>query len=210
MVQGLPVPQVYIVPSDRFCREMGPALGVNLAEFEFPAYFNFFVYKKRCTLVVDSPDARDNICRVFSETLLGPEQFRRRENPIAYEEEDFAPDFPRAAIPNFQKELEYFRIMPDGKELELDTLLNFCLFEKPSDGYSHNNLGVPPSVGITNEDENIGKESGSMTESVEDETVSKTSKNDDSMWPYKEGCWVGELRVVSVPYLDIITFGYCV
>ena len=127
MVQGLPVPQVYIVPSDRFCREMGPALGVNLAEFEFPAYFNFFVYKKRCTLVVDSPDARDNICRVFSETLLGPEQFRRRENPIAYEEEDFAPDFPRAAIPNFQKELEYFRIMPDGKELELDTLLDFCL-----------------------------------------------------------------------------------
>ena len=79
---GIPVPQVYIVPVERFCREMGPALGVNLAEFEFPAYFNFFVYKKRCTLVVDSLDAEENIRRVFAETLLGPAQFRREQNPM--------------------------------------------------------------------------------------------------------------------------------
>ena len=31
---GLDVPRVYIVPAERFCREMGPALGINLAEFE--------------------------------------------------------------------------------------------------------------------------------------------------------------------------------
>ena len=54
---GIAVPSVYIVPVDRFCRDMGPALGVNLAEFEFPAYFNFFVQRKRCTLIVDSVDA---------------------------------------------------------------------------------------------------------------------------------------------------------
>lgn len=141
---GLPVPQVYIVPVERFCREMGPALGVNLAEFEFPAYFNFFVYKKRCTLVVDSTDAEDNIRRVFSETLLGPAQFRREVNPIAYESEDFAPDFPRDAIPNFQKELQHFRIMPDGKELVIETLLDFRHFEMRSKG--HQNLGVPPPM----------------------------------------------------------------
>lgn len=119
MRMGLSVPQVYIVPVERFCREMGPALVVNLAEFDF------FIHKKRCTLVVDSADAEQNIRRVFSETLLGPAQFRRSENPIAYEPEDFAPDFPRDAIPNLQKELEYFRIMPDGKELVLETLLEF-------------------------------------------------------------------------------------
>ncbi|KAI2497897.1 Metallo-beta-lactamase superfamily [Fragilaria crotonensis] len=153
---GLSVPAVYIVPVERFCREMGPALGVNLAEFEFPAYFNFFIHKKVCTLVVDSEDAEQNIRRVFSETLLGPAQFRREVNPIAYEEEDFAPDFPRDAIPNFQKELEYFRIMPDGKELVLETLLNFRHFEMPGETGVHENLGVPPldywNTEITNKD----------------------------------------------------------
>jgi hypothetical protein len=84
---GIAVPSVYIVPVDRFCREMGPALGVNLAEFEFPAYFNFFVQRKRCTLVVDSVDAERNIQRVFSETLLGPLPFRRKGNPLTHAEE---------------------------------------------------------------------------------------------------------------------------
>jgi hypothetical protein len=142
MKLGLPVPQVYIVPVERFCREIGPALGVNLAEFEFPAYFNFFVYKKRCTLLVDSVDAEENIRRVFSETLLGPEQFRRELNPIAFEPEDFAPNFPKEAMPDFQKELKHFRIMPDGKELVIETILNFLHFEMRSDG--HDNLGIPP------------------------------------------------------------------
>lgn len=151
---GVPVPHVYIVPAERFCREMGPALGVNLAEFEFPAYFNFFVYKKQCTLVVDSQDAEDNICRVFEETLLGPKQFRRTGgDSIPYEEEDFAPDFPRNAIPNFEKELGFFRIMGDGSELTLDKLLTFCHFKQPRDGYSHDHLGVPPNLDSFNEHE---------------------------------------------------------
>lgn len=128
MKLGIPVPQVYIVPVERFCREMGPALGVNLAEFEFPAYFNFFVHKKRCTLVVDSSDAEENIRRVFSETLLGPAQFRGNNSKL-FEDEDFAPGFPRETIPNFPAELKHFRIMPDGKELVLETLLEFKHFE---------------------------------------------------------------------------------
>jgi hypothetical protein len=152
MKLGIPVPQVYIVPVERFCREMGPALGVNLAEFEFPAYFNFFVYKKRCTLVVDSEDAEENIRRVFSETLLGPAQFRREgENAMTHEPEDFAPDFPQAMIPNFARELKHFRIMPDGNELVIETLLEFRHFVMRSDG--HENLGVPPPLeGATEED----------------------------------------------------------
>ena len=31
---GLEVPRVFVVPVERFCREIGPALGINLAEFE--------------------------------------------------------------------------------------------------------------------------------------------------------------------------------
>ena len=143
MVLGLGVPSVYIVPVERFCREMGHALGVNLAEFEFPAYFNFFVQRKRCTLIVDSNDAEKNICRVFSETLLGPAQFRHPTNPIAYEPEDFADTYPREAIPNFQKELQHFRVMPDGKELVLEKLIKFNHFCIAESG-AHEGLGVPP------------------------------------------------------------------
>ena len=203
---GIPVPQIYIVPAERFCREMGPALGINMAEFEFPAYFNFFVYKKRCTLVVESQEAQDNICRVFSETLLGPEQFRRRENPIAFEEEDFAPDFPRDAIPNFQKELEHFRIMPDGTELELETLLDFCLFKMPGDGYSHNNLGVPPGLDMINgeddemDDEELDEglemlgegETGEEETAPKDEDEMEQRENSKFKWSYKKARWVGE------------------
>lgn len=142
---GLAVPEVYIVPVERFCREMGPALGVNLAEFEFPAYFNFFVHKKRCTLIVDNEEAERNIRLVFSETLLGPSKFRREEDPIPFEEEDFDPEFPREAIPNFTKELKHFRIMPDGKELVLETLLKFRHFDIPRDSV-HDTIGVPPPL----------------------------------------------------------------
>lgn len=164
---GLEVPSVYIVPVERFCREMGPALGVNLAEFEFPAYFNFFVQRKRCTLIVDSDDAERNIRRVFSETLLGPAQFRRENDFITHEEEDFAPDFPRDAIPNFQKEFKHFRIMPDGKELVLETLLKFRHFHSPKEGGSHEGLGIPPP--LDDESPNgVGrmKRSGSFNDSM--------------------------------------------
>merc|ERR1719410_128537 len=53
---GIEVPSTYIVPVERFCREIGPALGINLAEFEFPIYFNYFVRQKPCCLMVDSKE----------------------------------------------------------------------------------------------------------------------------------------------------------
>jgi hypothetical protein len=149
---GLGVPSVYIVPVERFCREMGPALGINLAEFEFPAYFNYFVRNKSCTLVVDSEDAENNIRRVFGETLLGPAQFRDHLNPKPNEDEDFDPSFPREARPNFYKEFYHFRTAEKStnyQELTIDTLLEFCHFKSAQHGregssISHDKLGVPP------------------------------------------------------------------
>ena len=144
---GLEVPSIYIVPADPFCRENGPALGVNLAEFEFPAYYNYFMQNKRCTLIVESEKAKSNICRVFSETLLGPAQFRRAENPIPHEEQDFSPNFPRDARPDFRKELRHFRTMPDGSELVLETLIGFCQFQEPAERIKSNDcIGTPPPV----------------------------------------------------------------
>lgn len=42
MIMGKEVPTYYIVPSQRFDTKFG----INVAEFEFPAYFNFFIKRK--------------------------------------------------------------------------------------------------------------------------------------------------------------------
>jgi len=201
---GLAVPNVYIVPVERFCREMGPALGVNLAEFEFPAYFNFFVYKKRCTLIVDNDEAESNIRRVFNETLFGPSKFRREKNPVPYDDQDFDPDFPREAIPNFTKELRHFRIMPDGKELVLETLLNFCHFDMPPDG-EHENIGLPPPLppGFTGDEEETEEEIADalfeMEEDLEEELLKQVAvpkdlqgveSREQKSWTYFQTRWI--------------------
>jgi len=46
-LQGVPIPSIYIIPTERFDKRHY----VNVAEFEFPAYFNFFVTKKKIKLI---------------------------------------------------------------------------------------------------------------------------------------------------------------
>lgn len=36
---GIEIPTYYIIPTNRFDKKFG----ISVAEFEFPAYFNFFV-----------------------------------------------------------------------------------------------------------------------------------------------------------------------
>jgi len=154
-------------------------------------------------LVVDSDDAEENIRRVFSETLLGPAQFRREENPIPCEEEDFAPDFPREAMPNFQKELEYFRIMPGGHELVCETLLSFCHFENRSDG--HENLGVPPAgedgEGVHDEEKELLEMDEDDQNEIEDEVKELAgaealeNMEKKSKWTYAKARFMGTYLV---------------
>ena len=70
LMLGIGVPTHYIVPTERFNKEFG----VVVAEFEFPAYFNFFVLRKKINLICTS-EAQDAIRVVFRETLLGPMDF---------------------------------------------------------------------------------------------------------------------------------------
>ena len=149
MILGMEVPSVYIVPVERFCRETGPALGINLAEFEFPAYFNYFVRQKRCTLIVDSGEAEEDIRSVFGETLLGPEIFRNRSFPVENVDEDFDPSFPKEQRPNFFREFMNFRVneaTDSSPELSIDTLVHFCHFQsRDSELRRNERLGVPPT-----------------------------------------------------------------
>lgn len=204
---GLDPPSVYIVPVDRFCRDMGPALGVNLAEFEFPAYFNFFVRGKRCTLIVDSVDAERNIRKVFNETLLGPAQFRQEDAPLSHAEEDFAPEFPKEAIPNFYRELKHFRIMPNGEELVLETLLKFCHFETAPDMNFRDNLGAPPKKrrGENEDDEKEGEDDGG--EEGEEEDDDGVNEGDDNNEDERDSGKIVKKSQKSLTYSQIRWIG---
>jgi len=70
MMMGLDVPVYYVLPSKRF--DFKACL--NVAEFEFPAYFNFFIRKKQVCLICNY-EAERAIRTVFQETLLGPLNF---------------------------------------------------------------------------------------------------------------------------------------
>ena len=70
MSMGLEVPTYYIIPTNRFDKNHG----VNVAEFEFPAYFNFFIKKKHVNLIC-TKEAEKAIRIVFQETLIGPDDY---------------------------------------------------------------------------------------------------------------------------------------
>eukprot|EP00752_Nemacystus_decipiens_P003821 g3515.t1 len=116
MAQGLPVPQYYVMPQETFCRTLGNSLGVNVAEFEFPAYYNFFLKGQTVKLIVDSAETENRIRALMQETLLGPEEI---DATI-----DFDKSVPVANRPDIAKELSYFRSF-NGKELSVDLLITF-------------------------------------------------------------------------------------
>lgn len=126
MKLGLPVPRHYIVPSEPFTKTLGANMGVNVAEFEFPAYCNFF-FKRQCVnLVVASADVEKRIRQVFQETLFGPETLDLTR--------DFPHSTPPADYPNLQKELEYFRRFGDTL-MSIDMLLKFTHFDDKNEAW---------------------------------------------------------------------------
>ncbi|KDO29025.1 hypothetical protein SPRG_06080 [Saprolegnia parasitica CBS 223.65] len=119
MALGLPVPMYFIVPSEPFTKTLGPNMGVNVAEFEFPAYCNFF-FKRQCVnLIVASQEVEDRIRRVFQETLFGPQVIDMRV--------DFPHAAPTSSYPNLEAELGYFRKF-GSTLITLEMLLKFTHF----------------------------------------------------------------------------------
>lgn len=114
---GLDVPGIFIVPTHRFDKRFC----LSVAEFEFPAYFSFFVKKKRVTLITDK-EGEEAIRAIFQETLLGPKDMSRYE-------EDFASNYPFK--PDLIKELGHFAKNPFNptEPLTVDLLINFVIFD---------------------------------------------------------------------------------
>eukprot|EP01103_Thecamoeba_quadrilineata_P016437 TRINITY_DN5497_c0_g1_i1.p1 TRINITY_DN5497_c0_g1~~TRINITY_DN5497_c0_g1_i1.p1 ORF type:complete len:828 (-),score=148.88 TRINITY_DN5497_c0_g1_i1:171-2429(-) len=114
----LETPEHYVFPDKRFDKSNG----LNLAEFEFPAYFNFFLKKRQINLVC-SQKGENVIRRVFQETLFGPE--------IIDNEDEFPRSYPPEVRPDLKKELNYFRRNPFNLSelLQIETLLRFTHFD---------------------------------------------------------------------------------
>lgn len=117
MAGGLAVPTLYVLPKQLFDRRRG----VNVAECEFPAYFNFFALKRKIRLLVDSLEDERRVRSVFEEALFGPSTMPS--------DSEFATDYDVALRPDFSRESNHFRRMPDGSRLDVDMLVEFLHFD---------------------------------------------------------------------------------
>lgn len=117
MALSLPLPSIYVVPPVLFDRRRG----LNLAEIEFPAYFNFFVMKRRATLVVESEATAERLRTMMRESLFAS---RRPTNP-----DEFDASIPLAARPDFARETDHFRRGADGRCLDVNDLIDFVVMK---------------------------------------------------------------------------------
>lgn len=70
LLLGIEVPQHFVISSNKFDRQYC----INTCEFEFPAYFNLFLKKRKAVFICEKSD-EEGVRRVFRETLLGPESY---------------------------------------------------------------------------------------------------------------------------------------
>ncbi|MBN1523994.1 MAG: cAMP/cGMP-dependent 3',5'-cyclic-AMP/GMP phosphodiesterase [Spirochaetales bacterium] len=104
------VPQIFVLPQRLF----NPEKGISLAELEFPIYFNFFI-KKRKTTIIATHEQSERLMRVLQEAVFGPKNVNLAD--------DVHISTPDALIPNIKKEMEFY------KTFEFSDLLQFIHFE---------------------------------------------------------------------------------
>jgi hypothetical protein len=126
----LDVPIAYVLPRELFDRRRG----LSVAEFEFPAYYSFFLLKRRCRLVVASADVERRVRSIFQESLFGPSH-----GPLPSE---YADSFPESHRPDFEKESNYFRTVPGKGRLNVDDLLEFVVADPDGVAVIEENLKV--------------------------------------------------------------------
>jgi CRP-like cAMP-binding protein/glyoxylase-like metal-dependent hydrolase (beta-lactamase superfamily II) len=120
MRSGEKVPTHYLVPRSLFLRRVG----INVAEIEFPAYYNFFFLKRPVNIITDKGQEM-RLRLVMQESLFGP--------PNVELEHEVEAGFPRAALPDLAKELAWFRkhpFDPSGRPMQVDDLVSFSSYDK--------------------------------------------------------------------------------
>jgi len=117
---GLTVPSIYVIPNNRYDKDQF----LSAAEFEFPAYFNFFVLKKKIILVCDE-EAEIAIRTIFQETLLGPKD-------LSTFKDEFTFDY--TSLPDMVTELKHFAKNPfTGEKLEFESIIKIINYDKETE-----------------------------------------------------------------------------
>ncbi|KNC52826.1 cGMP-dependent 3',5'-cGMP phosphodiesterase A [Thecamonas trahens ATCC 50062] len=111
-------PEHYVFSERRFDKMHG----INLGEFEFPTYFNFFIKRRQINLICTA-EGEAAVRRIFQETLLGPE--------VIDNADEFGPATPEEDRPDLRKELDYFAHNPfnPSEMMKIDDLLRFTTFD---------------------------------------------------------------------------------
>uniref|UniRef100_A0A6T6Y1R5 Cyclic nucleotide-binding domain-containing protein n=1 Tax=Bicosoecida sp. CB-2014 TaxID=1486930 RepID=A0A6T6Y1R5_9STRA len=124
MGMGSTIPTYYVVPQQRFDTRKF----INLAEVEFPTFFNFFVLKKRVKLIVTQGGERC-VRTFFREALLGP------QGDLDVSATEYDDSVPRGDRPDLRKELDWFSrdFANPGKHMEVSSLVDFVRFTGDDD-----------------------------------------------------------------------------
>lgn len=105
------VPRIFVLMEKMFDWKKG----ISFAEVEFPLYFNFFI-KKRKTTIICRENQIDRIKKMLQEAVFGPVEINL--------EEDYNDICITCVIPEIKKEMDYFR-----NNLKLSDLADFMIFE---------------------------------------------------------------------------------
>lgn len=129
---NIEIPTYYIVPSSKWDK----IYNISVAEFEFPAYFNFFIKKKKINLICNT-ETEKAIKNIFQETLLGPKDFSNLED-------DFDENYDVLSRPDLQTELIHFAKNPfnPNEPLKVETLIEFTNIDDNGFAYLPNGLTI--------------------------------------------------------------------
>ncbi|MHB2016831.1 MAG: cyclic nucleotide-binding domain-containing protein [Candidatus Xenobia bacterium] len=120
LLLGETVPTHYLVPRKLFLRRRG----INVAEVEFPAYYNFFFLKRPVNIICDA-DAEKRLRLVMQESLFGP--------PHVDLVGEVEPGYPKEGLPQLDRELAWFRrhpFDPSHRPMEVDDLVQFTHYDE--------------------------------------------------------------------------------
>lgn len=115
MALGLSIPEYFLVPPNLFDRRRGYAL----AEIEFPAYYSYFILRRKAHFIVEDVETRERLRTVFRESLFGA--------GIAAQKDEFAENYPIELRPDFMTETNHFRRGPGGQCHDVDDLVDFSV-----------------------------------------------------------------------------------
>jgi len=105
------VPRIFILPSDMFHWQKG----INLADVEFPIYFNFFLRQQK-TIIVCTQEQAKRLRQAMQIALFGPKELNLKQDLHASNQEGY--------IPDLRSEINYFA---GGRQF--DDLFGFTLLE---------------------------------------------------------------------------------